>query len=77
MILLRKTKGKEHESDAFIAGLVGGYCVFGEEKGVNQQIIYYLLSRVTVGTARLLVKKGLVGSVNNSFPVLAATVWGI
>jgi peroxisomal membrane protein 4 len=45
---------------------------------VWQQIVLYLLSRITVGLAAWSVKKGVVPSPppGKSFPVMAAVVWG-
>ncbi len=77
MVLQRIVKGAEHSSDAFVAGVIGGYIIFGEENGVNQQINYYLLSRITVGVAKLMVKKQYVPQLPNSFPIVSAAVWGI
>jgi peroxisomal membrane protein 4 len=71
--------GKEANSDSFVAGLVGGYVVFGKDTNVNQQIVLYLLSRIIVGLAKWSVKKNYVPSPGEgkSFPVMAAVVWGI
>ncbi|KAK2462063.1 hypothetical protein APHAL10511_006526 [Amanita phalloides] len=38
--------GKERSVDTFIAGLIGGYLVFGERNAVNEQIVLYVVSRV-------------------------------
>jgi peroxisomal membrane protein 4 len=38
LYIQHKIKGFEHSSDAFIAGIVGGYCVFGTDTGVNNQV---------------------------------------
>ncbi|KAI1797649.1 peroxisomal membrane protein 4 [Ganoderma leucocontextum] len=38
--------GKERSADTFIAGLIGGYFVFGERNAVNEQIVLYVCSRV-------------------------------
>ncbi|KAI0757248.1 peroxisomal membrane protein 4 [Daedaleopsis nitida] len=38
--------GKERRFDTFIAGLIGGYVVFGERNAVNEQIVLYVCSRV-------------------------------
>ncbi|KAI0768531.1 peroxisomal membrane protein 4 [Trametes elegans] len=48
LLLLQKkvNGGKERSSDSFIAGLVGGYVVFGERNAVNEQIVLYICSRV-------------------------------
>lgn len=38
LIVQRRMHGKERPLDSFIAGLVGGYMVFGENNNVNQQV---------------------------------------
>ncbi|KAI0359146.1 peroxisomal membrane protein 4 [Trametes cingulata] len=38
--------GKERSFDTFIAGLIGGYVVFGDRNAVNEQIVLYVCSRV-------------------------------
>jgi len=38
--------GKERNSDTFVAGLLGGYMVFGTRNAVNEQIVLYVVSRV-------------------------------
>jgi len=38
--------GKERSADTFIAGLLGGYLVFGNRTAVNEQIVLYVVSRV-------------------------------
>ncbi|KAI0639159.1 peroxisomal membrane protein 4 [Trametes polyzona] len=38
--------GKERSFDTFIAGLIGGYVVFGDRSAVNEQIVLYVCSRV-------------------------------
>lgn len=51
--------------DTFIAGLLGGYIVFGQRSkrsgkisSVNQQIVIYIFARVALALARLAVKPG-------------------
>lgn len=48
LLLMQKkmNQGKERSLDTFIAGLVGGYVVFGERNAVNEQIVLYVVSRV-------------------------------
>lgn len=47
-------KGKEKNADSFVAGLVGGYYVFGRSKSsVNQQIVIYVFARVVLAFASL------------------------
>ena len=40
ILLLQKklNGGKEREIDTFVAGLIGGYFVFGERNAVNEQV---------------------------------------
>lgn len=40
LILLQKkmNSGKERNTDTFVAGLIGGYIVFGERNAVNEQV---------------------------------------
>ncbi|KAF9520629.1 hypothetical protein BS47DRAFT_1323708 [Hydnum rufescens UP504] len=38
--------GKERSADTFVAGLVGGYVVFGNRTAINEQIVLYVASRV-------------------------------
>ncbi|KAK4117259.1 peroxisomal membrane protein 4 [Canariomyces notabilis] len=59
------TPGKEGPYDSFIAGLVGGYVVFGQRSkrsgkisSVNQQIVIYVFARVVLALARMAVKPG-------------------
>ncbi|KAI1395373.1 peroxisomal membrane protein 4 [Hypoxylon fuscum] len=57
------TPGKEGRYDTFLAGLLGGYVVFGGRSkksgkisSVNQQIVIYVFARVVLALARLAVK---------------------
>ncbi|KAK4660151.1 hypothetical protein QC762_116560 [Podospora pseudocomata] len=58
------TPGKEGPYDSFIAGLLGGYVVFGQRSkrgkisSVSQQIVIYIFARVALALARLAVKPG-------------------
>lgn len=49
--------GKEGHYDTFMAGLLGGYVVFGRtiHSSVSQQIVIYIFARVVLGTAKLMV----------------------
>ena len=77
LILLKSIKGKEHNADSFISGLIGGYIVFGEDTSVNNQIVLYLLSRIVVGLGSLSVKKEIVSKPKRGFTIMASIVWGI
>ncbi|KAF8343802.1 Tim17/Tim22/Tim23/Pmp24 family-domain-containing protein [Cantharellus anzutake] len=47
LLLQRKLNDdKERSADTFIAGLIGGYIVFGERTAINEQIVLYVASRV-------------------------------
>lgn len=48
ILLLQKkfNGGKERSADTFVAGLLGGYAVFGDRNAVNEQIVLYVVSRV-------------------------------
>lgn len=57
--------GKEGPYDSLVAGLLGGYVVFGGRSrtsgkisSVNQQIVVYVFARVVLALARLAVKEG-------------------
>jgi peroxisomal membrane protein 4 len=42
----RANEGKERNADTFFAGMIGGYIVFGDRTPVNEQIVFYVVSRV-------------------------------
>ncbi|GME22248.1 Peroxisomal membrane protein [Neofusicoccum parvum] len=60
MLALRHSSpsGKERRYDAFLAGLAGGYAVFGRtiHSSVSQQIVIYVFARVVLAYAKLLVQ---------------------
>ncbi|ORZ20549.1 peroxisomal membrane protein 4 [Absidia repens] len=77
MYLQKKLNGnKEATYHPFIAGLVGGYYVFGENNNINQQIILYLFSRVVMALVKLPVKREIVDAPQHTYPIFAAVVWG-
>jgi peroxisomal membrane protein 4 len=75
----------------FMAGAVSGYVVFGrEEDAVNSQIIYYLISRVLMGSMRCLYKSNVtiqssINSIVKALPIVpkglhawqAILAWGM
>ena len=92
MLLLRHASlsGKEHSSHTFIAGLTGGYLVFGRgiQSSVNQQIVIYVFARVMLALAKLSVQKRSEGGVGmgrdirekvqrNAWPVFASLSWAM
>ncbi|CAG8440632.1 10408_t:CDS:2 [Funneliformis caledonium] len=76
MYLQRKMVGKEQNGHSFMAGLIGGYYVFGENNNVNQQIVLYVFARIMVGLAKLPVARRAMDEPKNTFPIFAAVVWG-
>jgi hypothetical protein len=61
MLALKNVNGgKEQSAHPFMAGLFGGYWVFGHGKGasssVNQQIVIYVFARVVLAMAKLAVQ---------------------
>jgi len=61
MLALRSVNGgKEARVHSFVAGLFGGYWVFGHGRGasssVNQQIVIYVFARVVLALAKLAVQ---------------------
>ncbi|KNE65003.1 hypothetical protein AMAG_10669 [Allomyces macrogynus ATCC 38327] len=79
LLALRKLQGgKESRVDAFLAGTVGGYLIFGKNNNINQQIVMYLFSRIMIGLAKLAVEKNVIPDPpQDPFPLFAAVVWGI
>lgn len=68
VLALRKTNGdKELGAHHFLAGLFGGYWVFGQsQNSINQQIVIYIFARVMLALAKMAIQppgdNSLVGS---------------
>ena len=60
LLLKNANGGKEASVHTFLAGLFGGYWVFGHGRGasssVNQQIVIYVFARVVLAVAKLAVQ---------------------
>ncbi|KAK5117523.1 hypothetical protein LTR62_004945 [Meristemomyces frigidus] len=61
MLVMKQLNGEKEEGfQSFLAGLVGGYAVFGSGRGatssVNQQIVIYVAARVVLAMAKLTVQ---------------------
>jgi len=60
MLAMKNVNGKEQSVHPFIAGMFGGYWVFGHGKAafssVSQQIVIYVFARVVLGMAKLAVQ---------------------
>ena len=83
----------ERPYHSLLAGAAGGYIVWGRYSSVNHQIVLYLTSRILVGLAKrgwehVYRRPGHFSGESNSkinsilqhprtYPVVAATVWGI
>lgn len=80
--------GKERPFDAFLAGLIGGYTVFGRgiQSSVNQQIVIYVFARVMLALAKLTVQRRGQGGLGmgrelrekveaNAWPAFASLSW--
>lgn len=67
MLFLKHTSptGKERHYDSFLAGLVGGYTVFGRDihNSVSQQIVIYVSARVFLALGKLAVQPRHVGKI--------------
>ena len=94
MLVLRHSSPgqKEEAPHTFLAGLLGGYMVFGRGKSgqssVNQQIVIYVFARVVLGLAKLSVQRKRAGGLGlspdtkdrlnaNAWPAFAAVSWGM
>ena len=92
MLFLRKTSptGKEMSMHTFLAGLTGGYLVFGRgiQSSVNQQIVIYVFARVILALAKIMVMKKNEGGLgvgwemrgkiqSNAWPVFASLSWAM
>lgn len=89
--LSRANAGKERSGDSFIAGLLGGYVVFGRgnQTSVNQQIVIYVFARVALALAKLSVGgtkgekgemvRGPIGTrvADAGWPVFASVSWAL
>ncbi|KAG9290557.1 hypothetical protein G9A89_020927 [Geosiphon pyriformis] len=77
MYMQKKLSGdKEYSSHAFLAGLIGGYFVFGENNNINQQIVLYVFARIMIGLAKLPVARKIIDEPRNTFPIFASLTWG-
>ncbi|KAI9782108.1 MAG: hypothetical protein M1839_005454 [Geoglossum umbratile] len=87
-----RTQNQEASYDTFVAGLIGGYTIFGRgiQSSVNQQIVIYIFARVMLALAKMsvsgagqeglrgLVPEGLRGKVTrNAWPVFASLSWAM
>lgn len=77
MAIQAKIAGLEQSHHSFVAGLIGGYFIWGNYTSVNYQIVLYLFARILIGLVKLFAKKHQIVAPNQTYPVFAAIVWGI
>ena len=79
MVLLRRTMGGEKTWHALLSGGIGGYLIFSQDNNVNNQIVLYLLARVSVSLVSLVFRNKQVTKVvrENSFTGQATIVWAL
>jgi peroxisomal membrane protein 4 len=71
---------------SFVAGWIGGYCVWGDYSSINNQVLLYLISRIQVGLIKK-VWEALHGTPHSHpesalqhpylYPMIAASAWGV
>ena len=68
---------------AFLAGLIGGYTIWGNYSPIHNQILLYLIPRVIIGTLKLFkenyTNKAIqdATSFSNVYPITSSLVWAI
>ena len=91
MYLYNKNNGEDggpglpyHTHHAFLAGLIGGYTIWGNYSPIHNQILLYLIPRVLMGTSKLfkdnyISNKAIldVSSFSNVYPMTSSLVWAI
>lgn len=88
MLVLRSTSStcKEAPLHAFLAGLIGGFLVFGRgiQSSVNQQIVIYVFARAVLSLAKLTMQipssRGITTRFNakmskHAWPIFASLSW--
>ncbi|KAI9489227.1 peroxisomal membrane protein 4 [Zychaea mexicana] len=88
MFVQKKLNGnKQADIHTFVAGLLGGYFVFGENNAINQQwtkrkrdwpkIVLYIFARVAIALVKVPVKRQVIDAPQHTYPVFAAVSWGL
>ena len=75
-VVLKRLRGGKHPFHSFIAGGIGAFVInLDGDSVINQQITFYLLSRVTLGLFKIFQSRGYLPDFNvNRF--LSLTGWG-
>lgn len=68
--------GKRRNAYAFIAGIIGASIVWRERTVINQQLFFYLFSRVCEAIITVLRQKKVVPN-KGSFGFMSVLIWGI
>ena len=74
--LLTQAYGKRHPAFSFIAGIIGAFFIWSERNTVNQQLAFYLFSRICEGIAVSLQKSNIIPE-TNAFSYVSIITWGI
>ena len=75
--LLARLTGASHPFHSFFAGIIGAYFIWSERNAVNQQLCFYLLSRVLEGLANTAVKADYLPANRKYFPMVSMACWGL
>lgn len=76
--LQSQMQGKTSQAHLFLAAVLGGILIFGENNNINSQINMYLTSRVLFALCRLGVEKGYIPQFSRDpFPLYTGLVWGV
>jgi len=73
---LTKLSGKRRHAFAFVAGIVGASVVWRERNTINQQLFFYLVSRVLDGCLQVLRQKKLFPQ-EKTFSYFSVFTWGV
>ena len=74
VLLLKRIFGKHEHWHHFVAGGLCGFLIFRSKNPINQQLIFYLLSRDLVGISQSLQNRGYFPKIS-FFPILAILCW--
>ncbi|KAG2215384.1 hypothetical protein INT45_010727 [Circinella minor] len=78
MFIQKKLNGGKHaDIHTFVAGLLGGYYVFGENNAINQQIVLYIFARVAIALVKVPVQRKMIEAPKHTYPIFAAVSWGM
>ena len=74
VMILKRIFGKQQPWHFFVAGGICGFIIFRSKNPINQQLIFYLLSRDIVGVSQSLQNKRIFPSIS-FFPILGIMCW--